>query len=506
MLLNVSITVVIGSIPKFLTAIIINENLHRRSWTYAAIGLLFAMHSHAGNNHRYTISIDASLSKMTVTAHFSTAVTVISARSEDAPQFLDAAYDCDTAEKLDTRGRRLMLPESGITCLSYRVDLRAAANSERLSQILDPANIAVSPTLWMWRPRLAAADEIHVQFRLPDNVQVSVPWQLVDRADNRYRLVASPQSGTGIAIFGAFTSVVVDVAGTALRIAVLNSHNLVDTPAVTEWVRETAGNIALAYGRFPNSSARIVVIPVGQSMWGGDAAVPFGRVVRDGGETIELFINESRSVSEYYGTWTATHEFSHLLLPYVQRSQRWISEGFAQYYQNLLLARAGQYTEIYAWQELFDGFERGRQSAPGRSPNAATAEGERSARMKIYWSGAALALIADVELRRRSDGRESLDTVLDRMQQCCLPSARTWSGEALFRKFDTLVDEPLFMDLYRRYADATGFPDVRPLLEQLGVRAEDGEMRLSDDAELATIRRALTIPDPRTSKRATDER
>jgi len=126
--------------------------------------------------------------------------------------------------------------------------------------------------------------------------------------------------------------------------------------------------------------------------------------------------------------------------------------------------------------------------------------------MKIYWSGAALALIADVELRRRSDGRESLDTVLDRMQQCCLPSARTWSGVDLFRKFDTLVDEPLFMDLYRQYADAAGFPDVRPLLEQLGVRAEGGEVRLSDHAELATIRRALTIPDPHTSKRATDER
>ena len=506
MLLNVSITVVIGLIPIFLRTIIINKNLHHRNWTYAAIGLLFAMHSHAGNDHRYTISVDASLSEMTVTAHFSTAVTDISARSEDAPQFLVAAYDCDSDEKLETRGRRLVLPDAGINCLNYRVDLREAANIGRHEQILDPANIAVSPTLWMWRPRLAAADEIHVQFRLPDNVQVSVPWQPLDNINNGYRLVASPQSGTGIAIFGAFTSIVVDVAGTALRIAVLNSHNVIDTPAVTEWVRETAGNIALTYGRFPNSSARIVVIPVGQSMWGGDAAVPFGRVVRDGGETIELFINEGRPVSEYYGTWTATHEFSHLLLPYLQRSQRWISEGFAQYYQNLLLARAGQYTESYAWQELFDGFERGRQSAPGASPNAATAEGERGARMKIYWSGAALALIADVELRRRSDGRESLDTVLDRMQQCCLPSARTWSGTDLFRQFDSLLVEPLFMDLYRQYADATGFPDVRPLLEQLGVRAEGGEVRLSDDAELATIRRSLMARKPRTSSRAADRR
>jgi predicted metalloprotease with PDZ domain len=32
--------------------------------------------------------------------------------------------------------------------------------------------------------------------------------------------------------------------------------------------------------------------------------------------------------------------------------------------------------------------------------------------MKAYWSGAALALMADIKLRLRSDDEESLDTVL----------------------------------------------------------------------------------------------
>jgi len=38
--------------------------------------------------------------------------------------------------------------------------------------------------------------------------------------------------------------------------------------------------------------------------------------------------------------------------------------------------------------------------------------------MKVYWSGAALALLADVELRRRSDGEQTLDDILGEFQQC----------------------------------------------------------------------------------------
>ena len=130
----------------------------------------------------------------------------------------------------------------------------------------------------------------------------------------------------------------------------------------------------------------------------------FGRVVRDGGETVELLVDPRGSKEDFLGDWTATHEFSHLMLPYVASDQRWVSEGFAQYYQNVLLARAGRPTPEEAWQKIRSGLEQGRRSSPSLSPNQAAEEGIRTSRMKIYWSGAALALIADIELRRRSNG------------------------------------------------------------------------------------------------------
>ena len=441
--------------------------------------------------HEYTIAVDSALQRMSVEARFASPVIKIRADSEYARQFLNGATDCSGREKFKARGRRLRIPRSGLRCLAYEVDLKAAARVSRVRNMLDPANIVVSPTLWMWHPPLVGDDEIRVRFELPDGINVSVPWQHLNAAGTRYAFGATPRSGDATAVFGDFESATERVAGVNLRIALLRSGSDTDIGPLIDWVRATAENVALAYGRFPNPSARIVLIPVGGNPWGGDSAVPFGQVVRDGGETVELFINERRPIEEFYDEWTPTHEFSHLMLPYLRREQRWVAEGFATYYQNVLLARAGQYSEETAWQKILEGLERGRDSVPHLSPNEAAANGIRNARMKIYWSGVSLALMADVELRRRSDGTESLDTALDRLQQCCLPSDRSWTGPELFQKLDTLLDEPLFVDLYRRYADTPGFPDADPLLEELGVRYVRNSVRLFDNTDLAWIRRDL---------------
>lgn len=447
--------------------------------------------SQALATHAYTIRIDDEFRTMTVEARFDHPVDYIAARSQYARQILTRARDCDTGERLKSRGRTLQLPSNGLKCLSYTVNLRSAAKTARLSDTLDRSNIVVSPTLWMWRPRLARNEEISVQFHLPNGMRVFVPWQATNDEHTHYRLTASPESGSAIAAFGSFERVVERVADANLTIVLLATRDGPEPAPLVEWVRATAENVALTYGRFPNPNANVVLIPVRDFGWDRDAAVPFGQVVRDGGETIELMINPNRPMTEFYEEWTPTHEFSHLLLPYLNRNQRWISEGFAQYYQNVLLARAGQYTAESAWQRIYAGLERGRESAPDLSPNDAAGANERNTRMKVYWSGAALALMADVELRRRSDGAESLDAVLDRFQRCCLPSSRSWSGVELFRKFDTLLDEPLFMRLYRRYADTAGFPDTRPLFGQLGIDVRDGQVWFDDNAGLAAVRQTI---------------
>jgi hypothetical protein len=84
------------------------------------------------------------------------------------------------------------------------------------------------------------------------------------------------------------------------------------------------------------------------------------------------------------------------------------------------------------------------------------------------------------------------------LQSCCLPSKRRWSGKELFEKLDTFVASPVFMPLYRTYANDDGFPDLAALLSDLGVSMnEDGSVTLDDSTSLAAVRKAMfqkTIP------------
>ncbi len=323
--------------------------------------------------------------------------------------------------------------------------------------------------------------------------KVAVPWKLVHAGTQTYEPEVSPQSGSAPAAFGNLDVRELKVNGAVLRIVLLKGKSGYDPDALTGWIQQTTRNLLHAYGRFPNPQFSVFIIPVVDRSRNSDAVI-FGRVVRDGGEAVELLVNPASTIERLTRDWTATHEFSHLMLPYVARDERWISEGFAQYYQNVLLARAGQYTPQYAWQKLFEGFERGRHSMPNASPDEAAASDSRNARMKVYWSGAAIALLADVELRQHSGSAVSLDTVLGNFQLCCLPSNRTWSGAELFAKLDTLIAEPIFSPLYERYADTSGFPDVDGLLQELGVRVRDSTVALSDEAALAAIRRQIMTP------------
>lgn len=445
-------------------------HLHRNQYMLLRIiiislALLFAVPTVAAT-HEYTVTLSEDLMSLEVEASLAEGVNRLSARSQDARKILAAMHDCETDEKL-TVDARSVVAHQGLRCLAYSVNLDNALRQSRRAQWAESATVVVPITRWMWRPRLSGSDEILVSFRLPDGVNVSVPWQPLDAEGRRFRLTSSPQSGTGLAVFGEFESATVNIADTELRVVALPSHSNPIQEETIDWIRQTAENITLAYGRFPNPNARVILFPAANAH--SDSAVPFGRVVRDGGETVELLVNPHQPKEVFLGDWTATHEFSHLMLPYVTRKQRWISEGFAQYYQNVLLARAGRYTQAQAWQKIRDGLERGRDSVPTLSPNQAAAGGERNSRMKIYWSGAALALMADIELRRRSGGAESLDLVLDRMQACCLPSRRIWTGRDLFEQFDALIDQPLFVDLYERYADTRGFPDFEAALEGPGL-------------------------------------
>ena len=431
--------------------------------------------------HHYTIRVDDSLANVQVEARLAERGLVVSATRGGTSRLRDVA-GC-TGESVP-RGRDGSLRVPG-NCLRYTASMAPGKSSDPYR----PSWPQVGHEYWLWLPELTEQDVVRISLVLPAGVQAFVPWRRVD--GDHYELRASPGSGDALAWFGRFQRASLKVEGASLPMVVLGPE--LETERMTRWLTEAAGLVAGVGGRFPNTHALVVVEPGRASLF-GDSVVPFGHVIRSGEEVVRFFVKPRASLTELRADWTAVHEFAHVLLPYVRDDQKWISEGFASYYQNVLLARAGIYTEQEAWRRLARSFASAGETRHPTSPNGTSDRSFWEVRMLIYWSGAALALMMDVELRQQTDGQQSLDTVLGQLADCCLPSSRAWEGRELFAKLDALSGTRVFTRHYDLYADSAGMPPYRNTLEALGVRVKDGNVVFDETAPLAGIRQQLFAP------------
>jgi predicted metalloprotease with PDZ domain len=110
----------------------------------------------------------------------------------------------------------------------------------------------------------------------------------------------------------------------------------------------------------------------------------------------------------------------------------------------------------------------------------------------VYWGGAAVMLLADVELRRRSalsgKGARSLDEVLMELSRCCSEGSRPWSSSEVAERFDAIAGAPIMRELIASVVRAKTFPRLDAMYEQLGL---DPDGRPLQGAPLASIRDAI---------------
>ncbi len=434
---------------------------------------------------RYTVQFDRQLEMVTVEACFDGPAPRRLYRNSKAAQHTNWVR----ANGLDfghhARGSRLTLPElHDDSCIGWqvRLDSALAENDYRLAFKLGH-DILTSGDLWFWRD-----DEkrpITVEVRLAEGQSISTPWK--DLAGPPGQLLfqpdPTPASWSSRIAIGHFQVQQVPVGETVLRLAALGGLDNRQQARFANWIQENAAAVASIYGQFPRQTPQILIVPVGDRK----QPVLWAHVVRGGGVAAEFFVDETDSLDTLRDDWTAIHELSHLLLPYVSRSDRWLSEGLASYYQNLLRARDGRLSEQQAWQKLHSGFERGRSATYDGSLAAASRSGWDST-MRVYWSGAAFMLLADTELRLLSDGRQSLDTTLAGLHACCLNSNRTWQGKELVEELDRVSGTTVFSSLYREHIMSEEFPDLSQTFEQLGLVLESETLELNPNAPWGRIR------------------
>jgi hypothetical protein len=467
------------------------------AWFTAAALIALGGHTHAEDArlHKYEVDIDEALTTISVRACFDGHPPAeLVAASLDAPLVLIEARMEGSRKSLQPSGSLSLrnLPDDG--CLRYSVNVsrpirqhdRSDGKVRRLGN-----DLLTSVGLWLWRPAELAVDEdVEILFRLREGLSVSAPWSPKGKTAERavFRLGHAPHDEPAYVAFGGFSERQIVIGDARLRVAVLEGSPPADAEKMQDWLADAAGLVAHLYGRFPVAQAQVLVVPDAR----GGEPTPWAHVVRGGAPAVHFFVNQRRPIAEFYDDWTAAHEFSHLLLPLVSRDDAWLYEGMATYYQNVLRARAGRITARDAWSMMDAGFQRGRDDSTGLTLAQATESMYRSgAYMRVYWEGAALVLMADVRLRQMTGGKQSLDTALGALNECCSSPERVWTARQLLDRLDAITGTRVFGELYEQHVGSQAFPDLGPAYRALGISSADGALELLDGGRESALRDAI---------------
>lgn len=453
-------------------------------------GILFFLAMPASAQDVYRVRFDDDLASVQVEACFAgKAPSSLRINSESRKYILWARHGDRDIKSYFSRGRSYLprLPDNA--CIEYSVDLKAALAAENSRLALDlEGQIITNTNLWFWAPRQQR--EMEVEVSLPAGMHISTPWlPMGTRGDVQlFKAGLTPTNWSSRIAVGNISKKEIQIAGATFRVAIIGSFTQQQIATCMEWLHEAARSVGTVTGNFPQQNVQILLVGIGEQR----QAMPWAQVMRGGGISGHFFIDQNRPLNDFSRDWTPTHELSHMLLPFISSNDRWLSEGLASYYQNVLRARDGRLSERAAWQKLHEGFRRGVDGTHGqRLADMSRNMRENGAYMRVYWSGAAIFMLADIKLRQESDGRQSLDSALAMLHECCMSQSKSWRAREMFNKFDDLTGTSIFSELYDRHVLSRNFPDVFESYHDLGIDSSSKKIRLSQDARLAEIRSAI---------------
>ncbi len=434
------------------------------------------------NSHYYKVSLNKALTQASVEMCF----------SGRAPEYLAVDYKKSTKNLVQypssNQGRVEIIGRywktrylSDNACVNYTVDI-----SEHLiaSKYTKGAVISYQrDNTWLWLPeKLSKNETLLVEFEHANQYSLSVPWVGTENK-KVYRVGHTPHDWGFTMVIGEFKQSFIHLDSSKLvEVNFLTSANKIND--LTQWMKNIAQSLQGYFGIFPTEKLQVVLL---ENFRFYKSPVPWGEVNRGGGLGLRFVINSQRSMQDFYADWTASHEFSHLLMPKMHHKDSWLSEGLASYLQYFLMSQANQISEQAAWQGLYNGLKRGEKGTQrlGEVPLINTiksrSRGDRTSRtMRIYWTGAAYFLIAEWQLRKHSQGKMSLKDVLLAFNHCCQEFNQPWEGSQFASKLDDIAKVNIFAPLYKRMINQEKFPNFEQAMNDFGVFIDNGQVKLSE--------------------------
>jgi len=251
-------------------------------------------------------------------------------------------------------------------------------------------------------------------------------------------------------------------------------------------ISRAAQAVATYYGRFPVSSAHILVVVVA-----GEHGVLHGTTWgrKDGYPALtRLVVGQGTTPHELETNWVMTHELVHTALASLPDAQHWLEEGIATYVEPIARSQAGQLDEEKVWEDMLEGMQHGEPEEFDRGLDHTHTWG------RTYWGGALFCLVADVEIRRQTNNRYGLQDALSAIAAAGGTIDKDWPLTRILIIGDKATGTVVLQDLYKKWSDTPVPVDLPQLWQMLGIHVENGHTVFDDAAPLSQIRLRITAP------------
>lgn len=397
------------------------------------------------------------------------------------PHIRDVTDGAGQALKRQGSGFSFGAPEADAQ-IKYRVDLDAiAASAESFDVALRSGASVVSPvSTWLVHPAPLSTD-------VPVRIRVTVPPGFgfatsLTRAGDAYTLEAHEIPVASYAVFGRFESQEVRVDGSRLRVVFADGKLDASRADVTAWVAASARAVADFWHKFPVPRVQVTLIPLP-----GREGVVFGKVLPESAPGVVLLVGEHTRPARLYQDWILIHELFHLGVPSFSGEGRWFDEGLATYYEPIIRARVGWRTEASVWEEFRRAMPQGLAAVGKKGLEDAADFAE------VYWGGAIVVMLADIEIRTKTAGARGLEDGLRGVLDAGGHASEVWPLSRTFALSDETCGVAALEPLARAHAHSGRRVDLEALWRQLGVEGRGSALRLNADAPLARVRRSIVL-------------
>jgi hypothetical protein len=276
-------------------------------------------------------------------------------------------------------------------------------------------------------------------------------------------------------------------ADAVLRVAILDGVSESARADLFDWVERTAQAQSNYWQGFTAKQAMLGLVPVTHRR-----GVGYGRSVPGGGVTVMVEVGTDVDRRRLFDDWVLTHELIHTGMPFIRRGGTWFMEGAATYVEPIIRARAGWKTEEEVWREWVENMPKGVRAFSGSMANARGQEN--------YWGGATFMLLADVGLRRATNGTKGLEDCLAGVLWSGLDGARRATIAEYAAACDGVTSTPVMSGLVERHFNNAEPVDLAALWKDLGISLLAGRIALDDAAPSARWRK-LIVPGTHPPKR-----